>query len=406
MRITMRQLNKDMQYVLADRHGDLAHLQEVLSTGKRLMRPSDDPVDVANDLQLRTRGVQQLQFKDNLNDGLAFMSITDTAMGSMNDLFQRLRELSIQGSTDTITGKERSYILKEVDQLFRQLITIVNTTYKGDYIFGGTQTKIQPLPVKSSAGGDPLNYSQLAMAWYNGAAGGVGVPAQLRNAFTGENITQLAPGSFRMSVAGVDYVENRDYTVDYVNGTVTPLVPALAADVSDAGLFAGPNYAATGFTIAFEYVSHGRDVYGDPVSSTGDVLREVESGTVMPVNIPLDELLRDPDTGIDMVNTVVRLGQGLVQNNRGAIENAINEIDTVFKTILSSQTKNGARINRFDTTLARNETQHIETTRLQANIEDADFAETASQFSLLETVYNAALKSTSYVIQPTLVDFL
>jgi flagellar hook-associated protein 3 FlgL len=402
----MRQLNKDMQYVLSNRNSDMAHLQEMLSTGKRLMRPSDDAVDVANDLQMRTRGVQQLQFKDNINDGLAFMSITDTSMNSMNDLFQRLRELAIQASSDTLTGKERSYILKEVDQLFRQLVTLVNTTYKGDYIFGGTQTKIQPLPVKSSIGGDPLNYSQLAMAWYDGAAGGVGVPAQLRNAFTGENITQLMPGAFRLSVAGVNYVEGRDYTVDYVNGTVTPLVPALAADVSDAGLFTGPNYAATGFSIAFDYVSHGRDVYGDPVSSTGDVLREVENGTVIPVNIPLDELLRDPDTGIDMVNTVVRLGQGLQQNNRGAIETSINEIDTVFKTIMASQTKNGARINRFDSTLGRNEQQHIETTRLQSEIEDADFAETASQFSLMETVYSAALKSAAAVIKPTLADFL
>jgi flagellar hook-associated protein 3 FlgL len=402
----MRQLNKDMQYVLSNRNSDMAHLQEMLSTGKRLMRPSDDAVDVANDLQLRTNGTQQLQFKDNINDGLAFMSITDTSMNSMNDLFQRLRELAIQGSSDTLTGKERSYILKEVDQLFRQLVTLVNTNYKGDYIFGGTQTKIQPLPVKSSAGGDPLNYSQLAMAWYNGAAGGVGAPAQLRNAFTGENITQLIPGSFRLSAAGVNYVEGRDYTVDYVNGTVTPLAPALAADVSDGGLFSGPNYAATGFAITFDYVSHGRDVYGDPVSSTGDVLREVENGTVMPVNIPLDELLRDPDTGIDMVNTVVRLGQGLQQNNRGAIETSINEIDTVFKTIMSAQTKNGARINRFDSTLGRNEQQHIETTRLQSEIEDADFAETASQFSLMETVYNAALKSAAAVIKPTLADFL
>ena len=145
MRITMNQLNRSMQYVLNNRYSDLCNLQEQLATGKRLMRPSDDPVDVANALKLETKLREYQQFKKNINDGLAFMNVTGTAMESMNTLLQRARELAIQASSDTIGDTERQYINKETEQLLRQMVALIDTKYKGDYVFSGNQTKIPPL---------------------------------------------------------------------------------------------------------------------------------------------------------------------------------------------------------------------------------------------------------------------
>jgi flagellin-like hook-associated protein FlgL len=204
----------------------------------------------------------------------------------------------------------------------------------------------------------------------------------------------------------VTYIEGTDFTVDYVNGTVTPLNAALAVDVSDGGAFLGPNYTQAGFAIGFDYITQGRDIYGDPVDHNGLIYREIESGIAVPVNITQDELMFDPATGTNMFDTVVRLGQSLLENNRTNIQRAIGEIDTVFKTILDAQSKNGARVNRFETTSDRNEGQTNETTRLRSNIEDAEYAETVSKFSLLQTVYEAALKSAANVLQPSLANFL
>ena len=150
MRVTMQEMTKRMQYVIADRFSDLSKVQEQLSTGKRLLTASDNPVDTANDLKLKTTSGQQTQFHTNIQDGINFMSVTDTAMASMNTIMQRLRELALRGASDTVSPADRLAIQKETDQLFRQLVTLTNTNYKGDYVFGGTQSKIVPFPIVSS----------------------------------------------------------------------------------------------------------------------------------------------------------------------------------------------------------------------------------------------------------------
>jgi flagellar hook-associated protein 3 FlgL len=78
----------------------------------------------------------------------------------------------------------------------------------------------------------------------------------------------------------------------------------------------------------------------------------------------------------------------------------------VFTAVLSAQSKNGARINRFDTTLRRNEGQFTNTTELQANLEDAEMTKTITDFMNTQNVYNAALKTAAGVIQQSLVNFL
>ena len=402
MRITIKELDRHMMNVLNNRYSDLAKLQEQMSTGKRLQRPSDDPVDVANDLKLTTQAKELQQYKTNINDGLAFMQVTDTAMQSMNTIMQRLRELALQGSSDTLSAKEREFLSKEGDQLFRQLVSLVNTQYKGDYIFSGTQTKIAPLIVNSSSASSAPDYTNLKMAYYNAAGLPVGSTVQINNGFDNSPIKNIIPGSFSLNVAGTDYVENRDYTIDYENGTITILSPALALDVTPGTA----NYNVNQVSINFDYLGKGKDIYGNTVSNLGTIQREIETGVSMPINITADELTSDVKTGIDMTGTMIRFGQSLLQNNQPGIETAIDEIDVVFKTVLAAQSKNGARINRFETTLDRNGNQSTQTESLQSNLEDAEMADTITKFMLTQNVYNAALNSASKIIQPSLVNFL
>jgi flagellar hook-associated protein 3 FlgL len=402
MRITANQIIKNMVYVINDRFYDLSRLQEQMSTGKRLLRPSDAPVDVANDLKLKTKLAEITQFKNNIEDGLAYMSVTDTAMMSMTNLLHRMRELAIEGSTDTMSANERVYINKEIEQLLRQMVALVNTQYKADYIFNGTETKVPPLVLQSSSGDSPEDYNDLAMAYYNAAGGAVGDTFQLFNGFDDSPITTIVPGTFTLQVGATTYIENTDYTIDYNNGTITILNGALLADVTPGTA----NYAYGQFRISFDYLTPGRDIYGSVVSNHGQVLREIETGITMAINISGDEFLNDPTTGSNMLTTIITLGQDLLQDNRDGIAAAIERLDTVFTAVLSAQSKNGARVNRFETTLARNEGQFTNTTELQANLEDAEMTKTITDFMNTQNVYNAALKTAAGVIQQSLVNFL
>ncbi len=407
MRVTFRSLNRNMQHVINSRYEDLSRLQEQLATGKRLLRPSDDPVDVANDLKLRAKGAQLAQYKRNIEDGLGFMTVTDSAMNSMNDLLHRLRELAVQGATDTVGESERAFIGREVEQLLRQVVSLLNTRHKGEYVFSGTHTTIAPFPMENSRGASLEDYTQLTMAYYDASAVAPGNPVQLRDAFDSTPIRDLVPGSFSLSVAGTEYVEGEDYTINYSSGEITflptsPNAALLSRDISPGT----PNYAPGAFVVAFDYVGQGRDIYGDAVTATGDILRELESGVTTPINIPGHELVNDTAAGTNLLDVIVTLGNDLLYNNRTGVQNAIGEIDSTFQRVLGAQSKNGARMNRLEITLDRNDQQYTESTRLLSQIEDADWADAVSDFKLAETVYNAALNSAAKVIQPSLANFL
>lgn len=403
MRITTKELHRNMLYVINDRYSDLASLQNQMSTGKRLHRPSDDPVDVANTLKLRTKSTELQQFKKNINDGLAFMGVTETAMESMNTLMQRVRELSIEAASDTLSTDERAYVNDEVAQLFKQCIALINTQYKGDYIFNGTQTKIPPYLMQTSASSTVSDYLNLNMAYFDaGPPAVVGDTVQIRNAFDNSPVTTIIPGTFDIQIAGTRFTENVDYQIDYEAGTMTILNAAMLIDGSPGG----PNYDISQLNLNFEYLAVGTDIYGQPVTSNGIVSREIESNTDMQINISAEELITDNSTGTTLIGTLLRFGQNLLRNNNAGIETAISEIDTVFSSILSAQSKNGARINRLETTLFRNENQYSETVSLQSQLEDAEMAETISKFMVTQNVYNAALQSAAKIIQPSLANFL
>jgi flagellar hook-associated protein 3 FlgL len=402
MRITVQELNRQMLHVINDRNYDMSKLQQQIATGKRLLKPSDDPVDVANTLKLETRLKEFAQFKKNINDGTSYMNVTSSALDSMNTLMQRARELAVQGSSDTLSANERAYLNKESTQLFRQMIALTNTEFKGDYIFSGTHTKTPPYQIYESQNLTAQNYINGEMAYFNAGGMPVGSTVQLFNGFDNTVIRNIIPDSFSLSVAGVNYVENTDYTIDYTSGTITIQNPALLVNATPGTA----NYAFGQVALSFESINTGKDIYGNTISNWGDVYREIESGITMPINITADEMTRDSQTGYDMIGTMIRFGQNLLQNNQPGIENAIDEIDGVFSAMLSAQSKNGARINRFETTLDRNESNYVSTSEIQSQLADTDLADAVMQYSTMENVYNAALKTAAKIIQPSLVNYL
>jgi len=78
------------------------------------------------------------QFKRNIEDGMAWISMTEVAMTDMNELIQSIRERAVQGASDTIIARERAYIATDVTQLMKQFVSLANSQFKGNYLFGGT----------------------------------------------------------------------------------------------------------------------------------------------------------------------------------------------------------------------------------------------------------------------------
>lgn len=125
--------------------------QNMLSSGKRVNKPSDDPVAVAASLRIKTDISRNDAYTKNVDDATSWLDLTDSALGQLGDLLQRTRELAVQGSNGTLTQNDMQKIADEIGQLKAQMIQVGNTQYNGRYIFAGFKTTTQPFTDASNS---------------------------------------------------------------------------------------------------------------------------------------------------------------------------------------------------------------------------------------------------------------
>ncbi|KMQ52491.1 Flagellin protein FlaA [Chitinispirillum alkaliphilum] len=111
---------------------------EKLSTGLRINRAADDAAGLSVSEQLRTQVRGLNMGSRNIQDGISLLSIAEGALVEVNSMLQRMRELSIQAATDTLTVTEREYIGIEIDQLKEEIDRIVaGTQYNSQRLLNG-----------------------------------------------------------------------------------------------------------------------------------------------------------------------------------------------------------------------------------------------------------------------------
>ena len=123
---------------------EVNRLQEQVSNQRRVNHPSDDPTAVAKSMKLRTEINRIAQFKRNIDDGLEWLKVTDTALDHVGTIVMRARDLAIQGRTGTINAENRIQIAAEVNQLVNEIVGVANTSVKGKFIFAGNEVGLRP----------------------------------------------------------------------------------------------------------------------------------------------------------------------------------------------------------------------------------------------------------------------
>lgn len=140
MRITNNMLVNNMMYNLANNLTRTEKYQMQLATGKKISKPSDDPIIAAKALRLRTDVSEIEQHEKNTDDAIAWMDITEATLSQMNEVMQRFREITNQAANGTNTEDDLQKIKAEVSQLKSQMTNLANATYAGRYIFSGYKT--------------------------------------------------------------------------------------------------------------------------------------------------------------------------------------------------------------------------------------------------------------------------
>lgn len=144
VRITQTMLSNNMLRNLNKSYRAMDKYQDQLATGKKINRPSDDPVAATRGMFYRSTVIEIEQFKRNADEGLSWMEITDESLDQVTSALQRVRELTVQGSNGTYEQLSLDAIANEVEQLRSHIGDISNTTIGDRYIFSGTETKTKP----------------------------------------------------------------------------------------------------------------------------------------------------------------------------------------------------------------------------------------------------------------------
>ncbi len=156
-----------------------AKVQEQLSTGRVLNRPSDSPTGTTSAMRLRSELNDQRQYARNAEDGSAWLNLIDSTVGGMTNDVRRARELALQGAnTGVMSPASREALATEIEQIRESLVAQTNTDYLGRPVFGGV-----------TPGGKAFDAS--------GAY--VGVPGEVRR-------TVAAGVTVRVDVTGTDLV--------------------------------------------------------------------------------------------------------------------------------------------------------------------------------------------------------
>lgn len=111
---------------------DMSKSLERLSTGLRINRASDDAAGLGVSENLRTQVKGTAQAMRNAQDGIAAITIAEGAANEISAILQRMRELAVQSSNDTLTSTERTYTNQEYNQLISEIDRIAAVTnYNG-----------------------------------------------------------------------------------------------------------------------------------------------------------------------------------------------------------------------------------------------------------------------------------
>lgn len=138
----------------------MAKLQKQNSDGKRVHRPSDDPVAIAKILKLKTDLGELEQYDKNIKDSLSWYQVTESAVEDLGSAVDRMRDLAVQAAnTGTNSPEDLKKIQAEIEELKRHIVSAGNFSYAGKYVFSGYQNDKPLFETKSVAGKDVVTYN-------------------------------------------------------------------------------------------------------------------------------------------------------------------------------------------------------------------------------------------------------
>ena len=335
-----------------------------LSTGLRINGAKDDAAGLA----IASRMTSQIKGLDqavrNANDAISLLQTADGAMSNVNDMLQRMRELSVQAASDTNVGADRTALNNEFQALATEIGRVgLTTQWNGQNILDG-----------SGAAQDASGNFTFQIGANNSA--------DQRMTVNIGNVAGAAPTAVALTVSGSGLIS-----------TSAAIVPAL-----------GGVYTTTVNGKSFNYQVTAADMTGASAGDRGaTVAANIKSGliasgiltgtTAVATSATNTLVLTSTTTPFAQTMTVSAGGTTIVSGNistASAAQTAITDVSTAIGTVNSTRSTLGAGINRL--TYAADNLSNISqnASASRSRVQDTNYAKASTELARTQIIAQAA----------------
>lgn len=144
MRVTNSMISRNSMKNMNNNKVNVDTLNTQMTTQKKIIRPSDDPIIAVRALRFRSNLSELNQYYErNIPDAQSWLEVTEGALNNMEKLLENIYTKCVDGSTDVKTQEDRAAILKDLQSLRNQIYAEGNTDYAGRTVFTGFKTTSQ-----------------------------------------------------------------------------------------------------------------------------------------------------------------------------------------------------------------------------------------------------------------------
>jgi flagellar hook-associated protein 3 FlgL len=396
---------------LTTRQTALSSLQEQLSSGKKINRPSDDPAGAAQAERAITRIERVATEQRALASQRNTVAMTESTLAQATAALQSFRDMLVQAGNASLGGLERVNLAKEMTGLRDQLIGYANRVdTNGLPLFSGLASAMAPF-VDGAAGvtysGVPGERSATDVsipfaadgyaAWMNVPTGNGIFTTTLGGTNTGTMFSDVGTVTDPTAAA----VAGFDHTVTF---TVVPGSPPVTTytvtNNTSAAVSAAQPYVA-GQPIVFDGLT--LTVRGTPVN--GDTLEVNPSATSGP-GTGMFGVLDTAIAGMYAPGSTTKGASSLSAALNQSIARSLAEIDTGMDRLGAARAQAGALLNRADAISSTQETRDIQLQADKSRAEDVDMVKGIADFQNQQTGYQAALQSYAQVQKLSLFNYI
>ncbi len=400
---------------LQTRLSNLSTLQEHITAGKRVVRPSDDPTAAAQAERAQMRMARVETEQRALSAQRNSMEMAESTLGNANDVLQTFREKVVAAGNGTYSATERSALLQELQSLRDQLFSYSNKTDgSGLPLFSGLNSTATPF-VDATTGtqylatpGQKPSGEVSVSPTLDGQAAWMSVP-------TGNGVFAINYASTNTGAAWVDLgqvetpsaLTGNDYSLTF---TVDPTTKATTYSVMNTttGLPAeypvGTPLTNIAYTSGTPIKFDGMIITPSGAPANGDNFT-IGNSTKTDVFSVLDKAIADirnagANSGTNATSNT------LTGNLTHGITQALTQIDAGMARIQSSRGYAGDLLNRVDRIDSLQQTRSVQLESDRSRAEDIDMVQGLSDLATQQTAYSAALQSYAQIQKLSLFNFI